>query len=257
MNTLNLRKYKFTLSFVTDAFLPPFIGNTIRGALGQALYDNSREAYNAIFKGAGTESKPNPFSISAPYPSKGKYYAGEILEFYVTLFGIAGDCGEEIPKAVQTMCKGKLEHTRLTEIECIYAREWSDSGAESIPHCDNLTVSFLSPTEILSSKKPLHEIGFNTFTDSLFGRINGIINNYTRNEFVLSYTLIAERPLVTAEYDLKPVDIQTSGQPIRGFIGQIRYFGDITRYLPYIDLGSQIHIGKKTTRSCGEYSIEI
>ncbi|MDR0221894.1 MAG: CRISPR system precrRNA processing endoribonuclease RAMP protein Cas6, partial [Lachnospiraceae bacterium] len=42
-----------------------------------------------------------------------------------------------------------------------------------------------------------------------------------------------------------------------GFVGTVSYFGDVTRYLPYIDLGSQIHIGKKTTRACGEYVFEI
>ena len=155
------------------------------------------------------------------------------------------------------MCDGKLSESEIIDIKHEYSREWSDAGAESIPHADLLKLRFRTPTEILSSKEPIAELDFSKFIDSLFGRIDGLINNYTENEFIIPYALVANKPLVKAESNLKPVRFQTSGQPINGFMGTVRYFGDITRYLPYIDLGGQIHIGKKTTRSCGEYSFKI
>lgn len=257
MNRLPLVKYEYTLLFAQTTYLHPFIGNTIRGALGQALYDNSHITYDAIFKTTSAESQPNPFTISAPYPSKRTYAAGETLKFSLTLFGSACDYEYEITESMQHMCKGKLKDARLSDAECIYAREWTDDGADAIPLCEILTIDFLTPTEILASKKPVREISFNTFIDSLFGRISTIIDNYTPAEFILPYSLISKRPLVTAEYDLTPIDIQTNGQQICGVIGAVKYLGDVTRYLPYIDLGTQIHIGKKTTRTCGEYAISI
>ncbi|MDR1766105.1 MAG: CRISPR system precrRNA processing endoribonuclease RAMP protein Cas6 [Lachnospiraceae bacterium] len=57
--------------------------------------------------------------------------------------------------------------------------------------------------------------------------------------------------MMETQCDIKPSRFWTSGEPIEGFVGTVRYSGDVTRYLPYIDLGSQIHIGKKTTRGCG------
>jgi CRISPR-associated endoribonuclease Cas6 len=257
MNKLYLIKHKFTLLFTEDSQLPPFIGNTIRGAIGQALHDNSSIAYNAIFKGTGGESKPNPFVISAPYPSQGEYKKGETLEFFITLFGNASNCYSDIVFAVKNMSRGKLENTTCYESREIYAKEWSDDGAESIPYCDFLEVEFITPTEIYHSKEPISKPDFTAFTDCLFGRIRGIIDNYTDCLFTVPYSLIAVRPHVKAEYDTKTVRFQTSGQPINGFLGTVRYSGDVTRYLPYIDLGSQILIGKKTTRSCGEYSFII
>ena len=257
MNKLKLCKHKFTLRFTADAILPPFVGNTIRGAFGQSLYDNFPSVCNQVFKIEGAESVPNPFVISTPYPGKGGYKSGDTLDFTITLFGTACGYESDILSAVRLMCNGKLSDAEIIKSEQVYTREWSDNGADSIPHADTLTLRFHTPTEILSSKEPIAELDFKKFIDSLFGRIAGVIDHYTEDEFIVPYRLIAKKPFVKAEYRLKPARFKTSGQPINGFIGSIRYFGDITRYLPYIDLGSQIHIGKKTTRSCGEYSFEI
>ena len=110
---------------------------------------------------------------------------------------------------------------------------------------------------MLSGKQPVLNPDFATFVDRLFWRISAICDNYGESEFVVPYSLIARKPLVRAEYSLEQVSINSNNQPINGFIGKVSYSGDIVRYLPYIDLGSQMHIGKKTTRSCGEYTFEV
>jgi len=257
MNNLALSKTQYTLIFNNAAQLPTFIGNTIRGALGQSLYDNNRSVYDAVFKTSPETSIPNPFAISAPYPCKNTYNRGDTLAFFITLFGFACEYDDVVSDAVRLMCKGKLLSAELLETDSIYSCDWSDSGAESIERCDKITLDFVSPTELLGCKKPVFEPDFSTFIDSLFGRILDICDNYGKSEFIIPYSMIARKPQVTAEYDLKRVQINSNKNPINGFVGKVIYFGDVTRYLPYIDLGSQIHIGKKTTRSCGEYSFEI
>ena len=205
----------------------------------------------------GAESSPNPFVISVPYPSRGKYEEGETLVFYVTLFGTA--CGLEqcVIDAAQGMCNEKLAGARLIGVERVYCHKWSDNGAESFPFCDKLTINFVTPTEIHVQKKMTTQIDFLLFIDRLLGRISSIIDLYGEREFVLPYRLIAKKPFIQAEYDLRTVVFKTSEQPISGIMGSVRYTGDVTRYLPYIDLGSQIHIGRKTTRGCGEYVFEM
>jgi hypothetical protein len=257
MNTLALTKLHFTLTFTRETRLPQFVGNTIRGALGQALHDDHQEVYDAVFKVADDGSVPNPFAVSAPYPSQGGYAAGETLGFSVTLFGTACGHADEMIEAAESMCKGKLATARLADAECVYSREWSDAYAETIPYCDTLTLDFASPTVLLSSREAVYEPDFPAFIDSLFGRISAVIDNHGENEFVLPYSLIARKPLVRATHDIKRVHINSNNHPIDGFVGRISYHGDVTRYLPYIDLGGQLHLGKKTTRSCGEYTFEI
>ncbi|MDR1160595.1 MAG: CRISPR system precrRNA processing endoribonuclease RAMP protein Cas6 [Syntrophomonadaceae bacterium] len=285
MNSLRLAKHRFTLRFKSDTILPSFIGNTIRGALGRALYeDNSwfaeelqcacccaelREynsytygycnncAYGSIFKSSSVVSIPNPYTISVPYPAKMDYRSGDELMFFITLFGSACDFGTNVITAAKNMCKGKITDCVCDYEGTEYERVWSDGGAESIPYCGKLTINFITPTEILSSKKPVTEVPFAALIDTLFGRIGDIIDNYTNGKFIIPYKLIAHKPYITTKTKLRPTYFQTSGQPIRGFLGSVTYFGDVTHYLPYIDLGSQIHIGKKTTRACGEYNFEI
>ena len=261
MNSLRLERYKFFLRFAKATYLPPFIGNTIRGALGYALEEigpnKNRNAYEDIFKTKPGVSIPNPYAISVPYSSKESYDKGDELIFGITLFGYACGYSSEIIVAAENMCNGKLRNATYCGVEKVYARQWSDSGAESIPQIETLTINFLTPTEILRNKTAIEDLSFDCFIDSLFGRIGGIIDNYTDSLFMIPYSYVAAKPFVRSEQNLRHIQFQTSGQPISGFVGTVRYFGDVTRYLPYIDLGSQLHVGKKTTRACGEYSFDV
>ena len=142
------------------------------------------------------ESVPNPYTISAPYPGKGGYKAGDTLDFGISLFGAACSYESDILSAARQMCNGKLSGSEIVGIKQIYSREWSDSGSESIPRADTLALRFLTPTIMLSSKEPVNEPDFAKFIDSLFGRIAGIIDHYTDSEFVLPYALVASKPLV-------------------------------------------------------------
>ncbi|MDR0999889.1 MAG: CRISPR system precrRNA processing endoribonuclease RAMP protein Cas6 [Clostridiales bacterium] len=285
MNTLRLLQLKISLKLTADTKLPGFIGNTIRGALGQALFDNNNQfwdklhcadccydlrehnmrtygccndcAYGNVFKLAENISVPNPYTISVPYPVKEYHKKGEVLTFTITLFGNAARFATQIEKAAKNMCKGKLVNYEYIGSESVYDRVWDDCMAESIPHTESVKITFLTPTEIISSKVPLREIEFGAFIDSLFGRTCDIIDAYTDGKFILPYSLVARKPFVTAEYNLRRIDFKTNGQQINGVVGSVTYIGDVTRFMPYIDLGSQIHIGKKATRACGEYSFEI
>ncbi|MDR1321972.1 MAG: CRISPR system precrRNA processing endoribonuclease RAMP protein Cas6 [Gracilibacteraceae bacterium] len=284
MNKLMLAKYRFTLRFTERTMLPPFIGNTIRGALGRALYGQIPHAaeydcdtvdcgynnsvygcrngcvYGNVFKVKSDVSIPNPYTVSVPFPSKGEYDQGEALTFFITLFGRAADYGAEIASAARSIGIGSLRHAVCREDGLVYARTWSDEGADGLPYCDALTVRFITPAEILCDKEPVTKPDFSTFINSLFGRIAGIIDNYGESPFVIPYSLLAAKPFIKSEYDIAPMNFHTGTggrQPVNGFVGVARYFGDITPYLPYIDLGSQLHIGKKTTRGCGEYIFEM
>jgi hypothetical protein len=256
-NKLRIAKWRFKLSFSEGANLPPIIGNTLRGALGKSLCDNFAEAYNEVFKVSGNSSVPNPFVISAPYPGKEIYLSNESLEFAITLFGTACKYEDEIIKAANLMSEGKLSGANLTDMTCEYSGEWTDEGMETFPTYGDILLRFITPTELIRNKAPDYEPDFGTYIDSLFSRISMIMDLYGESEFVIPYSLFANKPYVKAEYNLKRVSINSNNQPINGFTGNIAYRGDITPYLPYIFLGSQIHIGKKTTRSCGEYIFEL
>ena len=257
MNNLRLIKLNFILTFKQETYLPGFIGNTIRGAIGQALYDNYPDTFNCVFKITAAETIPNPIVISVPYPTKHLHLPDELLTFSIVLMGKACVFKQSIIDAATLMCHGKLKNTALIACHQEYDSTWEDTHVNQIPPCNNLKVTFLTPTEILASKKFKDELNFNTFVDRIFLRISKIIDNYSDNEFIIPYNLVLSKPHIITTSNLTVTKFQTSNQPITGFLGKIEFSGDVTRFLPYVDLASQIHIGKKTTRGCGQFKFEV
>ena len=272
MNRLKLVKLRFTMRFNADTQLPPFIGNTIRGAFGYALSRHCCKweaqrcevcenkaicAYSSMFKRQNSESMPNPYIISAPFPSSGSYKEGSTLDFFITLCGCACVYQAAVISAAESMCTGKLQNAAIVDARPEYTREWSDDGAGSIAPCDAIFVRFLSPAEIRSGGAPVKSIDFSLFIERLFARISGIVDNYADRELVLPYHLLGRIPLVRTECSLKQSSFFTNRQRVDAVFGTISFFGDVTKYLPYIDLGTQLHIGKKTTRGCGEYAFDF
>lgn len=245
------------------------MGNTLRGALGISLFRNHCKLdnpqcdsckdggscpYVAVFKTKNQESIPNPYVISVSYPGKSNYQSGEFLIFSITLFGAAVCYEDDIIEAIEKMSIGKIENTTIELLE-LRRREWHDDVAPK--DADSLRLDFITPTEIYCNKKMVTELDFFTFRDSLFRRLAGVINHYGEREFVLPYQLMTEKPRIETISSLNERRFYTSQQPINGVVGSVRYFGEISRYLPYIELGKQLHLGKKTTRSCGQYDYII
>ncbi|MDR1482969.1 MAG: hypothetical protein LBI74_10110 [Synergistaceae bacterium] len=272
MNSLMMTKLLFRARFTVDAYLPPFLGNSLRGALGRALVRGNCAynepvcevcpehcVYGEVFKSRAQvkslDSVPNPFVIDVPYPAREQHKAGENLNFSITLFGTAIRHREEISAAAGEMFRGRLKCLRLDEAKEEYGREWSDSG--SLPFSESLKVELLTPLVLLTGKTPVTEIGFDLFADSLFNRAAGIIDVYGGSEFVLPYALTHRKPKIICENNLRVVKIKQENQPIVGLMGTLRFFGDVTRYLPYVGLCSEIHFGKMTTRGCGKFRYGI
>ena len=272
MNVLHLTKLAFTAEVIADSFLPPYLGNSLRGAFGYSLsrrncIESSTDCehcgttciYADIFKsqsyGAGMDSVPNPFVIGADYQTKEEWRIGETLDFTITLFGHAASWREEIVAAVGEMFAGKLACLRLKETREILSCEWTDEG--EIPYIDTLTIKLKTPLVLLASKQLVNSIDFSLFADSVFNRIAGVVDVYGEQEFVLPYSLTHRKPNIVAESKLNIVTIKQEKQPIKGLLGELRFFGDVTRYMPYVDLCSHLHIGKMTTRGCGRFEYEI
>jgi hypothetical protein len=224
--------------------LSEFMGNKLRGALGRGLY--GAPAYEEVFKAERGVSIPQPFVIRVDYPLKRE---SQGFEFGINLFGSAARYIELVQKTAREMLPGY-------DVECTLSESavWTDEHAGTIAAVKELTVNFKTPLVL----KNLSEPSFDTFTESLFGRIADVIDNYTDGVFLLPYALLRRKPHVAARYNLRPVNITLEKPPhINGVVGAATYAGDITRYMPYIDLGSQLHAGKLTTHGCGSYTYEM
>ena len=291
MNQLEMVRMDLEAEVLRDVQLPGFLGNTLRGCLGSALLRckcsrpspdceicSQRGAcvYPNIFKVAQSTAEfptmPAPFVIRAPAFGKRQWLAGETLTFSIMLFGVAVRRSGEVLRAASTIFEGRFAQTEdafaLENIRDGFTGQnvekdlqiatWSDAGALDIPLAQAVKIRFMSPAQIYQAHFVVDKPDFSLFMDSLFARIAAIIDLYGESEFTLPYGLLARKPQITAQFSTQRVLIpQDHGQRVDGILGEILYQGDITRYLPYLDLGTQLHIGKKTTRGCGQFEIEI
>lgn len=296
MNSLKIVKLEFEASFSGAALLPGFLGNTIRGGLGNRFKNlfctsnhfecvncNNRNdcVYSTLFKNQiktdVLNSVPNPFVIEIPNNNLREYKKGDSLHFSISIFGNAVKFADTVIHAIEEMFYVNFASTsnalKLNRVIDSYSKNvvfemgkkacaphivtWSDEGANELEPIRKIRIRFLSPVQILRSKKLLETIDFPNFIDSLFSRIADLIDVYEEDEFVLPYNFCYKKPRIIAEYKLGITSIQQEKQQFSGVLGEIVYSGNLTRYMPYIDLGSQIHIGKLTTRGFGEYRFEI
>jgi hypothetical protein len=296
MNALKLVKLGFEAEVVTKVLLPGFLGNTIRGSLGNALAgkyckkqdkmscgDCERSAaciysvmFKSVYRDAEFTSAPNPFAIDVDGSNRREYGNGDIIRFSVLLFGSATRFAEETVLAVRAIFDGVFGGAkRALTLRRVYdgytdapvfvngsvrapkPAVWSDEGADSIERTTEIEIEFITPTQIMRASELVSEIDFETLIDSLFNRISSITDIYGDGEFVLPYRLPFRKPQVTTKQALRKVTIKQERQPIVGMVGKAKYSGELTRYMPYIDLGTQLHLGKMTTRGCGQYKFRI
>jgi hypothetical protein len=228
--------------------LSEFMGNKLRGALGRQLHGTP--IYDEVFKAEGGANVQQPYVIGVDYPISRDSHD---FSFYINLFGSAIQYAEQIEQATSSLLPGY-------DITCTSNKYvvWSDENARSIAPTDKLKITLLTPLQILNAGMLNTEPDFEEFMASIFGRISGIIDNHTDSEFEIPYSMVFRKPRVTAEFDLKATTIKLERPPhILGIMGTITYKGDATRYLPYIDLGTQLHAGKLATRGCGGYVFEM
>ena len=293
MNKLRLIRLGFEVKVLTTTCLPGYLGNTIRGALGSSLvrlhclktdkascekcnrietciYSN---VFKSLYKDAEFTSVPNPYIIEVSERKKREYTAGESIYFAIVLFGEATKYIEEFVNGVKHMMArdfgGVSNKFELSKVFEEYTNSlifegntflhlpepvvWTDRGADAIPKVTELKIQFVTPIQILQKSHLIKEIEFDVFIDSLMSRIASIVDLYEEEEFVIPYRLICRKPWIKADMKLKEKAIRQERGVAKGMVGHVRYSGEITRYMPYIDLGQQLHVGKLTTRGFGQY----
>lgn len=97
---------------------------------------------------------------------------------------------------------------------------------------------------IMKEPEAPKKLDFSTFMDAVMLRIASIADIYGEQAFVVPYGLLFRKPKVEAI-------------PVKGRHLSVVFRGPIQKYLPYIELGSQLHIGKKSTYGFGEYEYRV
>lgn len=242
----------------------------------------------------GQTFAPHPFVLEPPRSGKLEYAPDDTLTCDLILIGEAIDLlpwmvftFDQIGKK-RIGVRGERGRCQLDSVESLPARENETpqtvytaetqmlTGKELIirpddvilvapPVTNRIALEFLTPTSIKPSGHWTGDLRFGHFIRNLFRRIR-LLNYFHCGEDldldVDTTNLFKTADTVTHESHLRWVQTdcwsrrKPASTPMGGFIGKIRYSGDLTPFLPFILLGEHLHIGHHTALGYGQYRVK-
>jgi len=308
MNSLQYLKLNVTMVCYEKCTLPPYLGSTLRGALGNVLrelscssgQDDCSKCHNKLVcpytycfsyhnpeqEGwmKGIETKPNPFVIEPPLNGKTRYLPKDTLQFGILLIERSIDFLPYFIVSLQKMGDNGLGFRRgrfeLVKVEnestgdIIFEKEhfnivepqrilWSDETGKY--PAEELSLYFLTPFRFKMEGKIYDSLNFEIIMRNIFRRASMLAASYGNKVWELNYKSFLEdaRQIAIKKADLRWYDWERYSNRTQcriamgGIKGEIIFKGNLTPFIPFIQLGSIIHIGKACTMGLGKYYYKI
>ena len=241
----------------------------------------------------GQPFAPHPFVLEPPYTGQLEYAPGDTLTCNLTLIGEAINVLPWMVLTFYRMGEQRIGlrnhrgRCRLEKVESLSARADAPSqtiftsetemltdeevilGLDDVMHAapdgtDTIDLEFLTPTSIKVNGRWTSDLTFEHLIRNLLRRIRFL------NYFHCGEDLDAEvdvHALIEAARSVKDVPrLQwlrrdryshraEASVPMSGFVGSIRFEGEVAPFLPFICLGEYLHIGHHTAFGYGHYRI--
>ena len=128
---------------------------------------------------------------------------------------------------------------------------------------ETISLNFITPTRIKYDRKLIDNLEFHVLIRNLLRRLSLIIYRHCDYELNIDYKNLIEESKNVEIFDsnLRWYDLerysnrQNTRMKMGGFIGKITYKGDLTPYIPLIEIGEHIHVGKGVSFGLGKYEI--
>jgi len=127
-------------------------------------------------------------------------------------------------------------------------------------HVDRVRVRFVTPTELKSGRQVAERPEFGILFGRLRDRISTLRALYGAGPLEIDFRGMGERAAAVrmTRCDLQRMDVDRlssrTGQrhSIGGFVGEAEYVGDLGEFLPYLQLGKWVGVGRQTVWGKGE-----
>lgn len=253
---------------------------------GRCLYALTFEA-DLRKSGDHTRTPPLPYVIEPPIDSRTRYEAGEPFQFSLILLGetvsmfpyfvyafeLMGEKGlgkrindvrarfqiDRVSQNGVTLYQGGGKELKPAEPVLLSVGELPSEG------WGRITVTFLTPLRIKRNNQLSAQLPFEDFVRGVLRRISTTFSAFGVGEPPLDYRglVFAARSVKTIHSTLRWDDPerysnrQKEKMFMGGLLGDVVYEGNILPYLPLIQLGSSLHIGKQTTFGHGLYRYQM
>ena len=239
----------------------------------------------------GQPFAPHPFILEPPRTQKLDYTPGDTFTCTLTLIG---DTINLLPWLVFTFreigkrrvgLRGKRGQCQLDKVESlpasdsepsqtIYTAETemlTDDGLilglndvmEAAPHVtDEIELEFLTPTSIKVNKQWMRKLTFEHLIRNLLRRIRFLSYFHCGEDLEVDARALIDAAISvkhTSDFRWIRADRYSyrteKSVPMDGFIGNVRFTGELEPFLPFIFLGEYLHIGHHTAFGHGQYRI--
>ena len=269
-----------------DASLPAFLGPTLRGAIGHALY-NDRAAYQYLYRNrtvnGDRQDTVNPYVIVPPPIGQNDYRERELLNFQLLLFGDA----ERFAKALLgtlhrsqglalgagrgafALCKvtNASDQRVLWEKGVFHAIAacGSELPCRSLPCVTQATVRTVTPLRIRHAGELRTKVDFPAIFRNIAGRIGALTARYggwTDQAEISRLQLLSEK-IETVEDTMSVIQMERYSSRLQtktefnGLMGAVRFEGELSPFVPWLYAAQMLHLGRNTTFGMGRIEVEF
>ena len=276
-----------TLTALQRAELPPYLGSTLRGAIGQALLQTDKEACTFLYRNG--EEAENRKVITKPYmivPPKAcipqtVIEQGVELKFEFRLFGRAVKYLLPVISALEQIDRFGLGARRYRfELKGIvhsqtqrmvwyrgqYYKEAATAAVLPNYELQNVTgavIVLCTPLRIRHGGRLMQTLSFQTLIRNITNRITAITERYggwIDKEEADRVVSLAEN-IQTVNEAFKVTQMERYSNRINrkmdfsGLSGRIEYKGELSSFVPWLYAAQSLHIGRNTTFGMGKIQV--
>jgi hypothetical protein len=250
-------------------------------SLYQILFKNETEG---VYSDKYVSGKPNPYVFEAPIQIRQTLSVGESLSFSLTLFGLACGYVPEILFTIEQMLIGNImNNERAFKLDAaanyftgepLYADgaacgnigsaarpwRWTDAVDPDKP-ASRIHIRFIEPASIKENGRPAGDISFLLLLRANLNRIKLLTSVYGGTFKGIDQDSLEEcaSSVKTAGSSLRDASFTAFSRTkmqkkiYHGMVGDIEYEGGLTQFLPYINIGAVLHVGRNTVLGMGQY----
>ena len=280
---------RVSLNALERAELPPYLGSTLRGALGQALLQTDKEACAFLYRNSEKEDMDagkvvaKPYMIIPPEIQRPQTVIeqGEKLNFELLLFGSAEESVSAVVSALEQLYRFGLGARRyrfdLSEIinsqtqriiwrKGKYFKEdvtAAEIQGEELQNVTGVVIKICTPLRIRHGGRLVKKILFQTLIRNITNRIMELTERYGGwiDQEEADRLLVLAEKVSTVHEEIKVERMErysnrTNGKmDFSGLIGTIEYEGDLTPFVPWMYAAQKLHIGRNTTFGMGKIQV--
>lgn len=275
-----------TLISRQTAELPPYLGSTLRGMIGNSLFHTDNTAYRFLYEnGSGKQDIVKPYIFVPPEMSRTSTVVrqGRSLTFEFVLLGNAIQFAPALIHALENIQDYGLGADRypfrLSQI--LHSEDqriiWQKGQfypigirAVRIPVCTlpdvrGVSVKLLTPLQIRRGGQLLTQISFETLIRNITNRVLAVTERYTgwtdSGEIKKLQASAAGVQTIRENLRVKPLKRYSNRteekMDFSGLLGNMEYRGDLTPFVPWLAAAQRLHVGRHTTFGMGKIRVNF